>query len=232
MNARFLEIARDARLIPGVHHYCDEWCDRCPHTRRCLAFRCEAAYRKLKGRNGGEPTFRSTREASDFARQLAAVEARQMPDAGSQPAGQTQASGSKTHDPLVYMAWEYALGVSMWLVLSPEDLRKLRVGAAPSSEEVVLWFHLRIYLKLVRAVAAQDRPLTDVRATSDEANGYAKLTLVSVRRSRKALLQLKAEGAPAAGPLRTLLDRLEHGIDERFPDAGAFVRIGLDVPAA
>jgi hypothetical protein len=29
-----------------------------------------------------------------------------------------------------------------------------------------------------------------------------------------------------------LLDAIEGGIDERFPDARGFVRVGLDVPAA
>jgi hypothetical protein len=232
VNGPFLDIARDSRLIPGVHHYCDEWCDRCPHTRRCLAFRCEAAYRKLKGRSGSEPTFRNTREASEFARHVAAVEGRQTPEAGALPAAACpQAAGSRTNDPLVQTAWEYALGVSMWLVLSPEDLRQLRVGTAPSSEEVVLWFHFRIYLKLVRAMAARDQELPG-RGLGDEANGCAKLTLVSVRRSRQALLHLKTEGAHGVAPFLALLERLERGIDERFPDARAFVRIGHDAPAA
>jgi hypothetical protein len=95
---------------------------------------------------------------------------------------------------------------------------------------VVLWFHLRIYLKLVRAVAAREQELPG-RGVSDEANGCAKLTLVSVRRSRQALLHLKAEGAQGVAPLLALLETLERGIDERFPDARAFVRIGHDAPA-
>jgi hypothetical protein len=229
VNRLFLDIARDTRLIPGVHHYCDEWCERCPNTRRCLAFRCEAAYRKLKGLGDGEPTFRRAREASEFARQLAEVEGREMPQSGAQG---SQEAGFKSDDPLARTAWEYALAVSMWLVLSPDDLRKLRVGATPSSEEVVLWFHFRIYLKLLRALVAHERTLADVRLGNDEANGCAKLTLVAVRRSRNALIHLKADGAPAVGPLVTLLETLERGIDERFPDARGFVRVGLDVPAA
>jgi hypothetical protein len=36
----FLAIAKDPTIIPGVHHHCDEWCDYCLVTNRCLAFRC------------------------------------------------------------------------------------------------------------------------------------------------------------------------------------------------
>ena len=61
----FLEIARDPRVIPGVHHYCDEWCACCALTSRCLAFRCTEAYRKEKGRAAPEPPFRTSVEMID-----------------------------------------------------------------------------------------------------------------------------------------------------------------------
>ena len=34
MNAQFLSIAKDPRIIPGMRHYCDEWCHYCPVTER------------------------------------------------------------------------------------------------------------------------------------------------------------------------------------------------------
>jgi hypothetical protein len=229
----FADIVRDSRIIPGIHHYCDEWCERCPHTHRCLAFRCEAAYRKLNGRSGSEPTFRTKVEAQAFARQLAVAEGAGAPEGNPSLTGSREAGGLRTGDPLARAAWDYALGVSMWLVLSPDDLQQLRSGSSPSSEEIVLWFHLRIYLKLVRALIAQECARAGRPVQSDEANGFAKLALVSVRRSRQALLHLKATGVCVAdNSLLALLDTLERGIDERFPDARGFARIGLDVPAA
>ena len=141
MTRTFIAIARDPRIVPGIHHYCDEWCTTCAQTRRCLAFRCMEAYRKSKGRSALEPPFQSTEETVAFTRALAAVEG---------------------------------------------------IGTI----------------------------------------GCAKLTLVAVQRSRKALQQLRTEATAAtADPLLGCLDTIERGVDERFPTARAFVRVGLDVPA-
>jgi hypothetical protein len=244
MSRTFVEIARDPRLIPGVHHYCDEWCEVCPVTSRCLAFRCTAAYRKERGLRQDEPTFQTTADAIAFTHSLAAAEGRTTPELDALLAAGSASAGFKTADRLADLAWQYAVGVSLWLVITPDELRLLRSGPTPSPEEVVLWHHLRIYLKLTRALVAKERlgepkarlalPRSDSgpdRAL-EEINGSAKLTLVAVQRSRKALQQLRKSAAgDTASTLVALLDRLERGLDERFPTARAFVRVGLDVPA-
>ena len=42
-DLRFLQLATDPNLIPGVYNACDQWCDYCPVTARCLAFKCQPA---------------------------------------------------------------------------------------------------------------------------------------------------------------------------------------------
>ena len=74
MNSRFLAVTQDPAIIPAVHHFCDEWCDYCPVTKRCLAFRCTAEFRKTKGRRDGDETFANMDEAVQFTRDLAAIE--------------------------------------------------------------------------------------------------------------------------------------------------------------
>jgi hypothetical protein len=232
VSKAFLEIARDPRVIPGVHHYCDEWCDTCPVTSRCLAFRCTEVYRKSKGRSAGEPPFRTTEELVEFTRAVAAAEGTATPELDALLEAPAQAAGFSTRDPLARTALEYALGVSMWLVLSPEELRRLRRGQEPAPEEVVLWFHLRIYMKLTRALVTRERMRKRLTARREDAPGCAKLTLVAVERSRRALQQLRTgANASTVNPLLGCLDALERGIDERFPEARAFVRVGIDVPA-
>src|SRR5260221_2705072 len=39
-DLRFMTLATDPTLIPGVYNGCDQWCDYCPLTERCLAFKC------------------------------------------------------------------------------------------------------------------------------------------------------------------------------------------------
>ena len=232
MTRTFIAIARDPRIVPGIHHYCDEWCTTCAQTRRCLAFRCMEAYRKSKGRSALEPPFQSTEETVAFTRALAAVEGIGTPELDALLENPARTAPFRTKDPLAHTALEYALGLSMWLVMSPEELAQRRRGGSPGPEEVLLWFHLRIYLKLSRALVTRERVLKGLTARNEDAIGCAKLTLVAVQRSRKALQQLRTEATAAtADPLLGCLDTIERGVDERFPTARAFVRVGLDVPA-
>ncbi len=61
--------------------------------------------------------------------------------------------------------------------------------------------------------------------------GSAKLALVSIERSRAALRALRTDAnATDVAGLVALLDAIERGLDERFPGARSFVRLGLDVP--
>ena len=39
--ARLKRAARKPGLIPGIHNYCDRWCERCPQTARCAIYRTE-----------------------------------------------------------------------------------------------------------------------------------------------------------------------------------------------
>jgi hypothetical protein len=118
-------------------------------------------------------------------------------------------------------------------VLMPTDLQRLTDSSVPSPEEIVLWHHFRIYLKLARAIAARERAESGRNDAADAANGYAKVALVSIQRSRHALVQIKRRGVAAQpGTLAALLEQIERGIERRFPDARAFVRLGLDVPVS
>jgi hypothetical protein len=41
-NSSFLAIAKDPAIISGAHHHCDEWCDYCVVTARCLTLGCRS----------------------------------------------------------------------------------------------------------------------------------------------------------------------------------------------
>jgi hypothetical protein len=185
MNARFLAISQDPSIIPGVHHHCDEWCDYCPVPERCLAFRCTAAFRRQHRRQDGDSTFSSMEEAIAFTRELAALDGSSTEELDALLAKPGGGSGLETSDPLASVAWEYAVGAAfLFTGRSMTHLGKGRRAATPAPEEVVLWHHLRIYMKLVRAVVSR---------SVDDANGCAKLVLVSAQKSRSALL-LAARG--------------------------------------
>jgi len=235
MNAQFLAIAQNPRIIPGVHHYCDEWCDLCPVTPRCLAFLCTEAFRQERGRQEDEETFATMDEAVEFMRSLSAIEGvrtDELDELLSHPPGQ---SGVRTDDPLAERALEYATRTELLLLpfaLQLASRRRSRSPSGPSPEEVVLWYHVRIYAKIFRALvsAASD---CEVGRQGHDARGCAKLAMVSIERSRTALRIVRlTAGAEHVDPLIAILDELDRGLEQRFPDARAFVRVGLDCHVA
>jgi hypothetical protein len=112
-HSSFLAIAKDATIIPGVHHHCDEWCDYCLVTNRCLAFRCTAEHRRRQGLADGEPTFRSLDEAVAFTRSVAEAEGTSTPELDALVAEGAERAGLHTADPLAGAALEYARQISI-----------------------------------------------------------------------------------------------------------------------
>lgn len=234
MNAQFIAIARDPRVIPGVHHYCDEWCDYCSVTTRCLAYRCTEQVRRSRGRRPTDPTFASVEEAVSFTREISAIEGIRTDELDallSHPPGQ---SGVETSDPLAELAWQYAERVTV--LMGPVALQwalelRTRSPGGPRPSETLLWYHLRIYTKVFRALVARETHAGG--ALSDEARGCGKVALVSIDRSLDALASLTDAFAQRdACELRGLLTALRDGLEARIPDARAFVRVGIDQPAA
>jgi hypothetical protein len=228
----FAPAARDPRLIPGVHRYCDEWCARCPVRDRCLVSRALDIYRKARNRSSSEQTFADDAEALEFRREIAAAEGVPAAAHDARASGERSMRQTLRDEPLAEVAWDYAVGVSVWLVFTPAEIQRLAQSVTAPPEEVVLWHHLRIYVRIVRALSAQQRRPGVSIGDEEYANGCAKAALVAAQRSRQALLQIKRRGASQAGSLIALLERIERGIDEQFPQARAFIRVGLDVPAA
>jgi len=234
VNAQFLAVARDPRIIPGVHHYCDEWCDYCAVTARCLGYRCTELYRKSRGIAAADPTFASIEEAAAFTRELAAVEGVRTDELDALLTLPPGRSGVQTGDPLAELAWQYAERMSM--LMAPVALQwamesSRRSPHGPTPAETLLWYHLRIYMKVFRALVARETHAGG--AQSEEARGCAKLALVSIDRSLDALARLADAFAPAdLAELGDMLARLRDGIESTIPDARAYVRIGLDQPAA
>jgi hypothetical protein len=233
MNALFSTIARDPAIIPGVHHHCDEWCDYCPVTGRCLAFRCLAEFRRQRGRPDAGVAFVNIEEAVAFTRELAAIEGMPTDELDALAASPPGQSGVGTSDPLAAVAWDYAVRAALFLQPVAQTLATLRpVPGGPQPAEVVLWYHLRIYMVTFRALVERDRG-GGCGDRVDQATGCAKLALVSVQRSRAALQALRSAGDDAEiQGLIALLETLERGVDERFPLARGFIRVGLDCPVA
>jgi len=234
MNQTFLAIAKDPAIIPGVHHHCDEWCDYCPLTSRCLTFRCTREFRRERQRRPGAPTFESFDEAIGFTRDIAAVEGMTTDALDallSHPPGQSEI---RTDDPLAASAFAYAIRVELFF--GAELFRIVKIPptrCGPTPEETIVYYHLRIYMRVFRALVARDRRRAGRPTPADEELGSAKLALTMIERSGGALDLLREGADPATiDAFLSALSDLECGLEERFPQARWFVRMGLDHPVA
>jgi hypothetical protein len=230
----FLTIARDACIIPGVHHHCDEWCDYCAVTRRCLGFRCTEEFRRVRKRRPGEPTFETLDEAIAFTQQVAAAEGGTTLELDALLSAGSERTNLSPADPMATFAFEYAVLVSQTMaedaVGSGSQHSATRV---PTPQATIVWHHVRIYLRVVRALVAKQRAELGLRVTPDDAAGSGKLVLVSLERSRRAWESLRVtNNLNHVDRAIELLDAIDRRMDEVLPEARGFIRIGLDVPAA
>ena len=234
MDPQFLAIARDPRIIPGVHHYCNEWCDYCAVTARCCGYRCTELYRKRRGRKDGEPTFTAIDEAVAFTREMSAAEGVRTDELDALLASPPGESRIANTDPLAELAWQYAERVSRlmaplvveWMIKPPP-----RASGGPPPLETVLWYHLRIYMKVFRALVARETHAGGQE--SEEARGCGKLALVSIDHSLDALGRLTDAFSTAdLADLQQRLTRMRDQLERTIPGARAYIRVGLDEPVA
>jgi hypothetical protein len=232
MNPRFVELARDPQLIPGVYNYCDQWCSYCPVTGRCLAYRCLTDRQKRHVGDMYEGLASSLNETMAFTRDVVAAEGGSTPELDALAAlGPVEAPPlPEVDDPLEKLGREYALKTSAFLMSvgwQPPEPEPAATG--PAAIDVVAWYHVRLAAKIFRALVSAAQARAGVAERAEDANGSAKVALLGIDRSRKALGQLtRAHADPRIEHLRTLLDRLGPAVERRFPKARQFVRPGLD----
>jgi transcriptional regulator with XRE-family HTH domain len=238
----------DPELFPGIHNYCDRWCERCPLTKRCAVFAMEQAestdpsthdpeneafWLRLKG------TFNATLELLEEIAQEAGVDIDTL--APEEDAAIESLIDRETGEhELVRVAMEYMRLVGEWFEqadgqtgdIAKEAGQESKAAELKDIEQVILWYHAFICVKLRRAVQQEfrGRPawLNDMPKDSD---GSAKIALTAIDRSIAAWWRMRAYFPRRKERLLNLLVRLERlrrGTERAFPNARAFVRPGFD----
>jgi len=160
--------------------------------------------------------------------------------------------------PLVRLAYDYRARTAQWLKAADTDLKEVARSLLDAAGcqfdnndyeaqareigemlEVVSWYHTLIASKTARAVrgllehATPDPGLSPMIAgfRLEDANGSAKLVLMSIERSIGAWLRLR-EILPGQEDsilgLLALLERMQRGVHAALPGAKAFFRPGFD----
>jgi hypothetical protein len=237
-DLRFLTLATDPHLVPGIYNGCDQWCHYCPATDRCLAYKCRP------DRDGAGSIYENIEakmlESMRYLKACHEAEGLQPPEdlerllSGDPPPG---AAYVPIDDPLERMGRHYAVLATAFLASLDEPLPvtplpKREYGPTPF--DVFLYYHVQIAVKIYRAISsAREAARTGGAQARWDADVSAKVALLDVDRSDEALQVMALDDPdPLVVHMRTHLSRLRRVLEERFPAARTLIRPGLDTAPA
>ena len=228
--------------IDFISAYCDRWCERCAFTERCSAYACTVATAMCDGDFAaglelavGEPQpVGGSRETPAAEEWLAGYE---EPSAAELDAAMREEEVRRERIEALevsQLSWNYIMFAHEWLERrdgQPQPADPLLREAL----EIVAWDSTLVGAKLRRALAGRDRTAkdswTELDRVQNDANGSAKVALISLDRSAAAWrLVADAMQDASASDLAALASRVRSLVADEFPDAMAFVRPGFDEP--
>jgi hypothetical protein len=225
-------------FIEGIFNYCDRWCERCAFTARCMNFALgEEMERQDKAcdeesRKFWEEIDRSCKET------LAKTE---PADASFNP-GPTGFGDDLEHKleheiteshPCAVRAKEYIGMADAWFKASGLEAGHALTPASmlDDSLQIVRWYQLFIYVKLMRAISGLQREPELAEDAQSSPNGSVKKALIAIDRSIGAwgfLFKQISGTARETNRIIAYLAGLRRLVEETFPAARAFIRPGFD----
>ena len=232
--------------IESIHNYCDRWCERCAYTLRCAVYAVEAAtemcgspadgFELALGRPhpaGGAapaaPTHDEDEEEEEAERVAMAIDTAEVARAEKAEKAREE---RLERSPLMRLAFDYTVRAIGWLRATHDQLA---AGGDPVLlEALAIVGHDAAFVaaKIHRALSGRGRlPRIFGRAVQSDANGSAKVALISLGRSAEAWRAIAhATGDDDAVALGERASDLRQLMLEHFPDAPRFVRPGFDEP--
>ncbi|HEY7676851.1 MAG TPA: hypothetical protein VIG69_07250 [Candidatus Methylomirabilis sp.] len=228
-------------FIPGVHNYCDRWCERCAFSSRCRSYAIEMAI-AVEGPEKalGDPEAWEDSEEGGPGLPF-------TPDAGEDAVADEEIEGEMLrHDVADVLARVHPLADAAKALI---DLAApLIEGAAARVEgrgpdaaafrdpfETLARYRFFIPAKVHRALSGRESSeiLDEQEALQSDANGSAKIAHITCAAAREAALRLGRLDPPLAqraAAFAGAAERVLALLDEAFPHHRAFRRPGFDDP--
>jgi hypothetical protein len=253
---RIKKLAEDPKFTPGIYNYCDRWCERCPHTSRCMNFALseeqfsdpqahdinnKAFWQKL------HEVFQTTLEmlketAQEMGIDIESIDNQDDSDYEKDIDNITEnhhcCQASKAYSQMVKNWFDSAddlfaqkaneLGLQAQLEL-PACQPQTEALELKDAVDIIRWYQHFIYIKLKRAISGTLRDT--IEEDFNDSNGSAKVALIAIDRSIAAWSQLRNTVPDTDDRILDILvhlDRLRRITENTFPSARAFIRPGLD----
>lgn len=241
---RIREITSGDDIIPGIHNYCDRWCEKCTHSTHCSVFKME---QMEKEENGKEDSDLSNREFWDklsltFAASLDMVseEAERLGiDLAVQVEEDLFEEEEHQKSEAEIFSFNYGTQIFKWLKANRTyfeeknqillNISEKKVIPLAEALDVVNWYSIFISAKVYRAF--QDPIIEFDDPIQNDNNGSAKIALIGIERSIEALSLLYKELTEKEDEILNflvMLAKTKKLIEAKFPDAYQFIRPGFD----
>jgi hypothetical protein len=226
------------RFIPGIYNYCNRWCERCPHTARCLLFAHVRYYEDVAaGRDALDPDDDlgpPSQEAEAFLKELQQADSAVTEEDLAEFERQEAAVRKRIdEDPLMVLARGVAMTLWRW---STSETAAGSDAVLAEARDVIAHYGVMLGPKTHRALHGyyEARGSRADEFAGEDANGTAKVVLLALAALTPAVevLALAFPDDPALRQSFAELPVLTAWMVERFPKAMSVVRPGLDDNAA
>jgi hypothetical protein len=200
--------------IPGIHNFCDRWCERCAFTSRCAVYENESSLspddHDIRNKAFWDRLSQNFTKAKSMIEEAAKksgvdLDTLQLDLQDTEKKEDERRRTSEQHV-IAKLSNEYRVVTDEWLKTQPGMMTKLEklkveleagVEVQPSARDqietikeslaVIQWYSKFIYVKFVRALMSRANDyVTQLPDAERDENGSAKIAIIAIERSMLA----------------------------------------------
>lgn len=236
------KIVNDPRIIPGIHNYCDRWCERCTHTVHCSVYHMEQQLDTKSEETNDSENQKFWEQLSLMFKLTAKLVYDKMKEHGIDPDSVSNEEVKVELDPdpvnqkAVVLSREYTMNVGQWVkerseVFLAKHEILMNIGGANAKAiadamDVVQYYFMMVSTKTYRAFL----PIDDDEEPTD-ALGSAKIAIILIDRSTAAWVRIMEMFPQFEDDILGFLKQLsvvKRLLLEHLPSAMEFKRPGFD----
>ena len=232
----------DEQFVSGIYNYCDRWCERCEFTASCRNFAMQRELADEAKDINNEAFVRNLKNIFADAKAML-VEMTEELGIEAVPISDEEFAEIRAREKkfikgqeITKLAEKYALDARPVLESKDKWLAESEVDQEIQDEVigVLYWYLFFIAAKIQRGIHGTldvdgfEDP-DDLRDPQSDANGSIKIALIAIERSILAWTYLlTGQNTEVLSPMIKLLDHIRDLTEQKFPNAGNFVRPGFD----
>ncbi|AWH84176.1 hypothetical protein HYN59_03180 [Flavobacterium album] len=248
----FLNLRRNPEIIPGIHNYCDRWCEKCPKTSHCSVFITEEAFNEINSKEPDasenpfalmENMFEITQsliedmaekhvfDLSGITEDVSVQAENEFEQARNHPLSRKGNDYFKAVDVLLKGNGNYFAETAERQLMIFGEREESKLLTLKESFETIRWYCTLLAAKLHRAMGTYLDDDIDEEFTRDELFGTLKVSFIATQRSMVAwakVLEYFPDKEDTILPLLVTLEQIYKTIIITFPQTITYKRPGLD----